>query len=62
MIDQLPTYDDATNGLSEPNLGEEPSVPYETYIQNSMQMRDRRAHRQLQNGLVEHISQFHENR
>ncbi|XP_017233595.1 uncharacterized protein LOC108207672 [Daucus carota subsp. sativus] len=59
---QLPTYDDATNGLSEPNLGEEPSVPYETYIQNSMQMRDRRAHRQLQNDLVEHISQFHENR
>ncbi|XP_074351985.1 uncharacterized protein LOC141691143 [Apium graveolens] len=58
----FPTYDDATNGLSQPNLGEEPSIPYETYIQNSMQMRDRRAHRQLQNDLVEHISQFNENR
>ncbi|XP_074323849.1 uncharacterized protein LOC141660759 [Apium graveolens] len=41
----LPTYDDATNGLSQPTLGEEPSVLHETYIQNSMQMRDRRAHR-----------------
>ncbi|XP_074342451.1 uncharacterized protein LOC141679991 [Apium graveolens] len=58
----LPTYDDATNGLSQPTLGEEPSVSYETYIQNSMQMRDRRAHRQLQNDLVEHFSQFNENR
>ncbi|XP_074367392.1 uncharacterized protein LOC141707871 [Apium graveolens] len=58
----LPTYDDATNGLSQPTLGVEPYVPYETYIQNSMQMRDRRAHRQLQNDLVEHISQFNENR
>ncbi|XP_074365330.1 uncharacterized protein LOC141706487 [Apium graveolens] len=57
----LPTYVDATNGVSQPNLGEEPYVPYETYIQNSMQMRDKRAHRQLQNDLVEHISQFHEN-
>ncbi|XP_074326894.1 uncharacterized protein LOC141664838 [Apium graveolens] len=54
----FPTYDDATKG----NLGEEPSIPYEKYIQNSMQMRDRRAHRQLQNDLVEHISQFNENR
>ncbi|XP_074327555.1 uncharacterized protein LOC141665471 [Apium graveolens] len=58
----LPTYDDATNGLSQPNSGEEYLVPYETYIQNSMQMRDRRAHRQLQNDLVEHISHFYENR
>ncbi|XP_074336670.1 uncharacterized protein LOC141673837 [Apium graveolens] len=58
----FPTYDDATNGLSQPTLGEEPFVPNETYIQNSMQMRDRRAHRQLQNDLVEHISQFKENR
>ncbi|XP_074352298.1 uncharacterized protein LOC141691458 [Apium graveolens] len=58
----LPIYDDATNGLSQPNLGEEPSMTYETYIQNSMQMRDKWAHRQLQNDLVEHISQFHENR
>ncbi|XP_074325375.1 uncharacterized protein LOC141662739 [Apium graveolens] len=58
----LPIYDDATNGLSQPNLGEEPFVPYETYIQNSIQMRDKRAHRQLQNDLVEHISQFHNNR
>ncbi|XP_074374034.1 uncharacterized protein LOC141714413 [Apium graveolens] len=58
----LPTYDDATNGLSEPNLGEKPSVPYETYIQNSMQIRDRQTHRQLQNDLVEYISQFHNNR
>ncbi|XP_074323389.1 uncharacterized protein LOC141660311 [Apium graveolens] len=51
----LPTYDDATNGLPEPNLGEEPFIPYETYVQNSMQMRDKRIHRQLQNDLVEHI-------
>ena len=58
----IPTYDDATNGLPEPNLGEEPFVPYETYIQNSMQMRDKRIYRQLQNDLVEHIFQFHNNR
>ncbi|XP_074336136.1 uncharacterized protein LOC141673299 [Apium graveolens] len=43
----VPTYDDATNGLPEPNLGEEYFVPYETYIQNSMQMRDKWIHRQL---------------
>ncbi|XP_074337738.1 glutathione S-transferase T3-like [Apium graveolens] len=54
--------DDATNGLSQPNICEEPSMPYETYIQNSMQMCDKRAHHQLQNDFVEHISQFHENR
>ncbi|XP_074324057.1 uncharacterized protein LOC141660980 [Apium graveolens] len=58
----LPTYDDATNGLPEPNLGEESFIPYEIYIQNSMQMRDKRIYRQLQNDLVEHISQFHNNR
>ena len=58
----LPSYVDATNGLSQPNLGEEPFVAYETYIQNTIQMRDKRAHRQLQNDLVEHISQFHVNR
>ncbi|XP_074322908.1 uncharacterized protein LOC141659879 [Apium graveolens] len=58
----LPTYDDATNGLSEPNLDEEPFVPHETYIQISMQMRDKQIHRQLQNYLVEHIFQFHNNR
>ena len=58
----LPIYDDATNGLSQPNLGEEPFVPYETYIQNTIQIRDKRTHRQLQNDLVEHISQFHNNR
>ena len=32
----LPIYDDATNGLLQPNLGEESFVPYETYIQNSI--------------------------
>ncbi|KAK1361561.1 hypothetical protein POM88_046035 [Heracleum sosnowskyi] len=58
----LPTYDDATNGLMQPNLGEEPFIPYETYIQNIIQMRDKRTHRQLQNDLIEHISQFHNNR
>ncbi|XP_074377265.1 uncharacterized protein LOC141718780 [Apium graveolens] len=58
----LPIYDDATNGLPEPNLGEEPFTPHETYIQNSMQMRDKQIHRQLKNDLVEHIFQFHNNR
>ncbi|KAK1375114.1 hypothetical protein POM88_031307 [Heracleum sosnowskyi] len=47
---------------AEPNLGEEPPVQYETYIHNTLQMRDKRTHRQLQNDLVEHISQFHNNR
>ena len=58
----LPNYDDATNGLSQPSLGEEPPVQYETYIHNNMQMRDKRTHRQLQNDLVEYIYQFHNNR
>ncbi|CAM8929538.1 unnamed protein product [Rhodiola kirilowii] len=31
----LPIYDDATNGLSQPDLGEEPFIPYETYVQKS---------------------------
>ncbi|XP_074360338.1 uncharacterized protein LOC141700495 [Apium graveolens] len=55
----LPTYDDTKNGLPEPNLVEKPFVPYETYVQNSMRMRDRQTHLQLKNDLVEHISQFH---
>ncbi|CAM8919454.1 unnamed protein product [Rhodiola kirilowii] len=58
----LPTYDDVTHGLSQPNLGEEPLVPYEAYIQKTIQMRDKRTHRQLQNDLIEHISQFDNNR
>ncbi|XP_074378376.1 uncharacterized protein LOC141719912 [Apium graveolens] len=58
----LPIYDDAANDLSQPDLGEEPFIPYETYIQNTLQMRDKRTHRQLQNDLVEHITQFHYNR
>ncbi|CAM8991539.1 unnamed protein product [Rhodiola kirilowii] len=58
----LPTYDDVTHGLSQPNLGEEPLAPYEAYIQKTIQMRDKRTHRQLQNDLIEHISQFDNNR
>nr|XP_017217028.1 PREDICTED: putative nuclease HARBI1 [Daucus carota subsp. sativus] len=58
----LPTYDDATNGLSQPNLEEEPFAPYERYIQNNVRIRDRQKHRQLQADLIEHISQFHNNR
>ncbi|XP_074342816.1 uncharacterized protein LOC141685291 [Apium graveolens] len=58
----LPSYDDVINSLSQPNLGEEPFAAYETYIQNTIQMPDKRTHRQLQNDLVEHISQFHINR
>ena len=61
-FDPLPTYDDATNGLSQPNLEEEPFAPYERYIQNNVQIRDRQKHRQLQSDLIEHISQFHNNR
>ena len=57
-----PLPNDAIYGLSQPNLGEEPFVPYETYIQNNIRMRDKRTQRQLQNDLVEHISQFHINR
>ncbi|XP_074352313.1 uncharacterized protein LOC141691473 [Apium graveolens] len=58
----LPIYDDATNGLSQPDLGEEPFIMYETYIQNTLQMRDKRTYRQLQNNLLEHITQLHNNR
>ncbi|KAL8156139.1 hypothetical protein AgCh_001295 [Apium graveolens] len=34
----LPTYDDTTDCLPEPNLGEEPFVPYETYVQNRVRL------------------------
>ena len=40
-FDPLPTYDDTTNGLSQPNLEEKPFAPYERYIQNNVQIRDR---------------------
>nr|XP_017245863.1 PREDICTED: uncharacterized protein LOC108217545 [Daucus carota subsp. sativus] len=58
----LPCYDDTTNGIPEPNLGQEPFVPYENYIQRTTQIRDRQKFRQLQNDLVEHISQFDNSR
>ena len=58
----LPSYDDTTNGIPQPNLGEEPFVPYENYIQRTTQIRDRQKYRQLQTDLVEHISQFHDSR
>lgn len=58
-FDPLPSYDDVSNGLSQPNLGEESFGPYENYIQNNIWIRDRQKHRQLQIDLVEHISQFH---
>ncbi|XP_017250657.1 uncharacterized protein LOC108221279 [Daucus carota subsp. sativus] len=58
----LPCYDDTRNGIPEPNLGEEPFVPYENYIQRTTQIRDRQKFRQLQNDLVEHISQFDNSR
>lgn len=61
-FDPLSTYDDVTNGLSQPNLGEKPPILYETYIQKTRYMRDKRTHRQLQNDLVEHIYQFHNDR
>ena len=56
----LPIYDDTTNGLSQPNLGEEPFAPYERYIERNIQIRDRQKYRQLQTDLVEHIWQFHD--
>ncbi|KAL9676081.1 hypothetical protein QQ045_004294 [Rhodiola kirilowii] len=55
----LPSYDDATNGLPPPNLGEEPLAPYERYIERNVQIRDRQKHRQLQSDLIEHIATFH---
>ncbi|CAM8987332.1 unnamed protein product [Rhodiola kirilowii] len=55
----LPSYDDISDGLSQPNLGEEPFAPYENYIQSNIRIRDKPKHRQLQADLVEHISQFH---
>ncbi|CAM8982022.1 unnamed protein product [Rhodiola kirilowii] len=57
----LPSYDDILDGLSQPNLGEEPFAPYENYIQSNIRIRDKPKHRQLQADLVEHISQFHIN-
>ncbi|KAL9659226.1 hypothetical protein QQ045_018704 [Rhodiola kirilowii] len=53
----LPSYDDISDGLSQPNLGEEPFAPYENYIQSNIRIRDKPKHRQLQADLVEHISQ-----
>ena len=61
LFSPLSTYDDATNGLSQPNLEEESFAPYERYIQNNVRIRDRQKHRQLQANLIEHISQFHNN-
>ena len=58
-FDELPFYDDVDNGISQPELGEETFAPYERYIQNNIQLRDRQKHRQLQADLVEHIWQFH---
>ncbi|KAK1358228.1 hypothetical protein POM88_051484 [Heracleum sosnowskyi] len=58
----LPSYDDTTNGIAQPNLGEEPFVPYENYIERTIQIRDRQKYRQLQTDLVELISQFHDSR
>ncbi|KAL9688826.1 hypothetical protein QQ045_033250 [Rhodiola kirilowii] len=57
----LPSYDDISDGLSQPNLGDEPFAPYENYIQSNIRIRDKPKHRQLQADLVEHISQFHIN-
>ncbi|XP_074360703.1 uncharacterized protein LOC141700941 [Apium graveolens] len=37
----LPSYDDTTNGISQPNIGEESFVPHENYIQRIIQIRDR---------------------
>ena len=62
LFGPLPIYDDATNSLSQPNLGEKPSVPYERYIQNNVRIRDRQKHHQLQADLIENITQFHNNR
>ncbi|XP_074326657.1 uncharacterized protein LOC141664598 [Apium graveolens] len=55
----LPSYDDATNGLPPPNLGEEKLASYETYIQRNIQILDRQKHHQLQSDMVEHISSIH---
>ena len=55
----LPSYDDIVDGLSQPNLGEEPFAPYEDYVQRNIRIRDKPKHRQLQAELVEHISQLH---
>ena len=58
----LPAYDDTTNGIPQPNLGEELFVSYENYIERTIQIRDRVKYRQLQTDLVEHISEFHNSR
>ncbi|KAK1394005.1 hypothetical protein POM88_013061 [Heracleum sosnowskyi] len=58
----LPSYDDTTNGIPQPNLGEEPFIPYQNYVKKTAQIRDRQKYRQLQTDLVEHISQFHATR
>ena len=58
----LPTYDDATDSLPPPNLGEEPLAPYEKYIERNIQIRDKQKHRHQQSDLVEHIARFHDTR
>lgn len=37
----LPSYDDKTNVMPQPNLGEEIFEPYKNYIENNIQIRDR---------------------
>ena len=38
----LPTYDDVTDGLPPPNLGEERLAPYERYIERNIHIRDKK--------------------
>ena len=56
---QLSSYDDVANDISQPELLDDTIAPYWRYIQNNIQLRDRRKHQELQADLVEHIWQFH---
>ena len=56
---QLSFYDDVVNDISQPELLDDTFASYERYIQNNIQLRDRRNHQELQADLVEHIWQFH---
>ena len=44
---QIFSYDDVANNISQPELLDDSFAPYERYIQNNIQLRDKRKHQEL---------------
>ena len=56
---QLSSYDDVANDISLPELLDDTFAPYERYIQNNIQLCDKRKHQELQADLVENSWKFY---